>query len=237
MEVYIIATIGICLGYFLQSIIGFGASLIAIPLLITVVSLQQAVVLVTLFAITLSLSAVLSCYKQADIRLVLQIALFALPGAVLGIALLKVGDPIWLKKILGIFIVLYVVYKVTVTTVVKTPRIVVYILSFLGGVFSGLLAAGGPTYVIAINSCIRDIRKFRASMLVLIGIVGSSRVPILWYNGILKSSYFTLYLKILPFFLLAIFIGNVLHHKINDKWLVNAVLVVLCVSGVFLIYR
>lgn len=230
-------TVGICLGYFLQSVIGFGASLIAIPLLITVVSLQQAVVLVTLFAITLSISSVFSCYKQADKLLVLRIALFALPGAILGIELLKVGNPIWLKKILGFFIVAYVIYKVLVNKIVTRPIVVVYILSFLGGIFSGLLAAGGPTYVIAINSCIKDIRKFRATMLLLIGVVGSSRIPILWYNGILQSAYFITYFKVLPFFLLAIFLGNLLHHKIDDKWLVKAVLSVLCISGIFLIFR
>lgn len=52
---FIIAGIGIGVGFYIQTVVGFAASLFAIPLLLAVLPMQQAIALMSVFLLLFSI--------------------------------------------------------------------------------------------------------------------------------------------------------------------------------------
>jgi len=133
----------------IQGLTGFGAAMVAMPLLSFVIGIKEAVPLCILngLAITLYLSLALRrdlCWGRIG-----PLLLGSLPGIALGIALLQVVATGPLKFFLGIVIVLHCAYSLARR---PQPRAVGtgwgYAAGFLTGFISGAVSAGGPPVVI-----------------------------------------------------------------------------------------
>ena len=228
---------GISLGFYVQTVAGFGSALLALPVLLTTLGLQEAVALISVFFFLFSCYQVFKNRKLADrdtvIKLIVGIAL----GLVAGILLLKYGRPLILKKGLGVFILIYVGYLL-----LKQKKIAWFdkfglFFGFGSGFFSGLFSTGGPLCVVYVYNKMFNADVFRATVIVVLGLTDFIKLPLLIFSGILTPSVLLTALYVLPFFLLAIFLGQKTYKRINEDVFRKILMVLLVLSGVFLIIR
>ncbi len=228
---------GIFLGFFVQTIIGFGAALISLPILLYVMPLSEGVAYLSIFNLISTPFYIYKEWKYIDRKLLKELALSSGLGVLLGILILVYGHPILLKKALGVFILLFVINSLIKRKEIKLFPIMKPIFGFLGGFFSGVFSTGGPLYVIVVKDETTDIRVFRATMFGVLGFVTLIRIPALAMGEVLTIGQLHNSLIVLPFFILALYVGKKIYLKLNENLMRKFILGSLFISGIMLIIK
>ncbi|CAL2081720.1 sulfite exporter TauE/SafE family protein [Tenacibaculum sp. 190524A05c] len=238
LSVFLVLVLAVFLGFFIQTVVGFAGALVALPILLIVMNLQDAIAYLALFYLYSSAILVAKEWKNIDKPVLLKLTIATVIGVTLGIWILQYGKPLVLKKMLGAFILLYVIYTIffVKATNEKKTRFS-FVFGLAGGFFSGLFSTGGPLYVMVVKNTVVDMRTFRATMIGVLGLITITRVPILYAQNILTHNHFYNSLFIVPSFLLATFLGKSLYSKLNEDVLKNIVLGLLFISGMVLLIK
>lgn len=236
VEILVIVAIAIFLGFFVQTVVGFAGSLVALPVLLIGLKLPDAIAYISIFYFFSSAFLVSKEWRNIDRKVIWRLTLASVIGVALGIAVLTFSKPLILKKGLGIFILLYVAYVLFGKADLKLGAKANMCFGMLGGFFSGVFSTGGPLYVISVQNSVREVKAFRATMIGVLALVTVVRLPALGISGALNFHHFKISLLILPVFLLAQFLGKKLFLKINEIVFKKILLVLLCLSGFALIF-
>lgn len=227
--------IGIFTGFFVQTIIGFAGALIALPFLLCVMPLAEAVSYISMFYLLSSPIYVYKEWANIDKTLLKRLAITSFFGILAGIIVLLYAKPLFLKKALGVFVILFVLNslrsKKTSTNLGKMKGV----FGFLGGFFSGLFSTGGPLYVMVIQSETTNVRTFRATMFGALGLVTFMRIPVLAATGLMTMNQVYTAIYVIPFFILALFLGKKVYLKLDEVLLKKIILALLFVSGIVLV--
>ncbi|MFV8337594.1 sulfite exporter TauE/SafE family protein [Flavobacterium sp. RSP29] len=233
----LLLTIGIFTGFFVQTITGFAGALVALPFLLLVMPLSDAIAYLSIFYFISTPIYVYKEWKYIDKPLLKKIALSSFIGLIAGILVLTYGKPMILKKALGIFIILFVLNSLRTKKEIQLISKMKFILGFLGGFFSGVFSTGGPLYVILVNNETSDVKTLRATMFGILGLVTLMRIPVLAFEGILTLNQLYNALYVLPFFILALILGKKVYLKLNDALLKKIMLGLLFLSGIMLLIK
>ncbi|MFA5792502.1 MAG: sulfite exporter TauE/SafE family protein [Candidatus Gracilibacteria bacterium] len=147
LHTLIILGLGVSLGFFVQTVLGFASALVSLPIIMLVATLQEGIALLSIFLLIFSLILIYQNRKLIDKKIVLKMAIGAVIGFVIGVYTLQFGDPDVLKRLLGIFIICYVLYSFFKNRDIKIFHRLGFLFSFLGGFFSGLYSSGGPLFI------------------------------------------------------------------------------------------
>ena len=236
LDLLLLLSIAIFCGFFVQTMVGFAGSLIALPILLIGLKLPDAIAYISIFYFFSSAFLVYKEWKNIDQNVILKLGWASLIGVVIGIVVLTHSRPIVLKKALGLFILLYVAYTIFGKTSLRLGSKGNAMFGVLGGFFAGVFSTGGPLYVIAVKNTVEEARIFRATMIGVLALVTAVRIPSLAIGGVLNFSHLKTSLLILPVFFLAQFLGRHLFLKINEDLFKKVLLGLLCLSGTALIF-
>ncbi|MDP3970230.1 MAG: sulfite exporter TauE/SafE family protein [bacterium] len=232
----LILGIGITLGFFVQTILGFGASLTALPFLLIILDLRDSIALIAVFLPFFSTILIYQNRKLINKKVVLEMAIGGVIGLTIGIFALKYGNPEILKKLLGVFIVCYVGYSTIKRQKVKIFNKLGFVFALLGGFFSGLYSSGGSLFATYIYNKLEQPKLVRATIIGSLGIINFIRIPLLVGTGIITMNTVEKSLYMIPFFLIALFLGNKFYSKINQVMFKKFFLIVLFILGLKLIF-
>ncbi len=237
MDLGIILIIGIAIffGFFVQTLVGFAGSLVALPILLISLKLPDAIAYVSIFYLFSSSFLVKKEWPNIDKTVILKLTIASVVGVILGIVVLTYSKPVILQKALGVFILLYIVYALTGKKEMSTNKALNWILGGLGGFFSGVFSTGGPLYVISVKNTVQEIKAFRATMIGVLALVTIVRVPALAVSGALTFQHVKISLLLLPVFFLAQYLGTVLFPRINELLFKRLLLALLFFSAIGLI--
>src|SRR5690606_24224157 len=110
LELFLVLALGIFAGFYVQTLVGFAGSLIALPILLLEMELPDAIAYISIFYLFSSAFLVTNQWKNMDRKIILQLAMASMVGVVLGIVVLAFTKPMLLKKALGLFILCYLAY-------------------------------------------------------------------------------------------------------------------------------
>ena len=199
----------ICIAAVLQSISGFGFSLLAMPLLSIFVDIQDAVVIATLCGIFTNAVHLRKDFQLVERSIARRISLSALIGMPLGVVVLSVFSATHMRAIIGAVIVV-LVFLMMRNFILKTENTNVDIIL---GAFSGLLATSvstnGPPLVFLLQSKQLDPWRLRATLAYVFTISGCASFIVLMIAGkgsIEASQYAMLSLP-------AMYLGTVVGRK------------------------
>lgn len=235
MHQFAIEGIGIFFGFFVQTIIGFGAQLIAIPIHLTLLNLHQSLGIISVYFLIFSMTFFYVNWKDADKKIVWELSLNSLVGLAIGIYILKYGDLGILKKLLGIFILADVFYETRRKVKIDRYKRLGPVFGFIGGIFAGLFGSGGPVFVTYINNKLEKAKNIRATIIIVFGVINIFRFLLLVNTQIINKEVLWESFLVLPFFVLSIFLGHKMLHKINEELFKKLVLTFLILSGLSLI--
>lgn len=236
LYVLIILAIAIFCGFFVQSLVGFAGSLVAIPILLFAVKLPDAIAFVSIFYLFSSSYMVYKEWRNIDKGTILRLTLASIIGVVLGIVVLTYSKPVVLQTGLGIFILLYVGYVLLGKKELALGKKANWTFGVMGGFFSGVFSTGGPLYVISVKNTVKEVKTFRATMIGILALITLIRIPALSISGALNLQHLFMSLIVLPVFFLAQFLGIKFFPKINEVHFKKILLVILSLSGLALIF-
>lgn len=143
----------ICLIFFLaswvQGVSGFGAILVAIPLLTFFIDIKIAVPLCSLSSLIITTYMALQLRKHFDRKRITPLCIGAVPGILTGVTLLKTVPSDIIRTVLGSLLTTYALYNLFFT--VKQRKINPnwgYLAGYFSGAIGAAFGAGGPPTII-----------------------------------------------------------------------------------------
>lgn len=225
-----------------ETVTGFGATVIALALGVHLVPLETLVVALVLVGLLQSAWLVARGFRHVVWRLLL---VRVIPACAVGMAagrlLFDVIGSGRLKIVLGVFVAL--VAAVELVRLFRAPgdparfnAPVGIALLAGGGFFHGLFASGGPLVVYFMSREITDKRAFRATLSVLWLLLNLVLLATWIPGGRVTGVHLLLAAMLLPALAGGILLGELVHARVNEVVFKRTVQVVLLFTGVFLIF-
>ncbi|MCX2863715.1 sulfite exporter TauE/SafE family protein [Paucibacter sp. PLA-PC-4] len=239
-EVLAFMAITFTVAYGVFGMTGFGAAMIAVPLLVQNLPLSFVVPMVVLLDLVCTSFVGARNWRSVatdELRRLLP-ALFL--GVAIGATSLAGLGPKWPLVFLGVFVIAVAVYNALPKAGQVKPISAWWSapLGVAGGIFSALFGTGGPIYTIYLARRVFDPNRFRATISVIILASGITRALSFGAAGLYgQPDLFLSAAGALPFCLLGLFAGSKLRHRVAPDRMRQALLLLLVCGGAGAIYR
>lgn len=230
---FLVSYLVVFLASTVQSTVGFGFALVAVPLLTFIWPIKEIVPIVVVYGFIINIMVVFTIKNYIQLNKICTMIVSGIIGIPIGVYGLKSLNPEALKVIIGILILITSIamakgYKVKFKRI-KTSYGVAGLLS---GVLNGSLSMSGPPIVLFLSNEGYDKNEFRAN-LAMYGIVNNSLTILAFIlSGLLRSQMAeTITVNLLPLFIggaIGIFVAS----KIAESYFRKIVLFSLSMIGV-----
>jgi uncharacterized protein len=227
-------------GYALRGATGFGAGVVAIPMLALVMPLNVVIPVITTLGIIASLGQSLQEFRYVDWRALRGLALPSAIGLALGLWLFASLDQALLLRAFAAFIIVYGLWSL----VPRAPaaRVPPQVLAGAAGSAGGLVATlfggmAGPFYAIYLRALNLDKRRFRASMSSVLLCLGLVRAGGYGGLGFYDRRAIAVLVLCAPVMALAMLAGDRWHARLEQAKFERVVALLLAGSGIALLLK
>lgn len=215
-----------------QGVMGFGAALVAMPLLTAILGIKTAVPAFALIGTFTTFSNTLRLRKHATPRDLLQLLFPALVGIPLGVWLLAQVDGEVVTRILGVILLAYALYGLSGMMLPRLHhRVWALAIGFTSGVLTGAYNTGGPPIVVFGAARQWPADRFRANLQSYFLFSGVFVVTLHGFAGHLTGEVWKFALISIPALLLGQLIGVRICRYVNAELFRKLVLVFLLILG------
>ena len=226
--------------YTLRGATGFGAGVVAIPLLVLVLPLRAVIPVITTLGILASFGQTVREFRHVEWRGVRGLLVPTLLGAGAGLWLFQALHPEMLRDALALFIIGYAVWSVAPRKArLRAPRVWLAPLAGAGGGLVSTLFGGmaGPIFVIYLNALNLDKTRFRATMSAILFLLALLRAAGYGSLGFYDARVFALLGLLVPVMALGMVFGEHVHHGIDETLFKRVVALLLVASGIGLLLK
>jgi uncharacterized membrane protein YfcA len=215
-----------------QSLVGFGFALLAVPLMVIVIDLQTAVIVSSIVGTLSNLLQSWQLRRDIDLVLAKRFLLATVLGAPIGLVLFIYANQSALKIVLGVSIL----FGVAVLSRGMELQHVSSWLDWLMGAISGVLlmatSTNGPPLVFVLQARKFAPTTFRATLNLVFLVSGAFGLVMFWFAGEIVVDDVKLAAAAFPAMVIGISIGTVLRKFAPQEIFKKLVLVLLTVGGV-----
>lgn len=227
------------LGYVVYGLTGFGASVVAIPLIAQILPLKLAVPMMLLMDIAAGFFVGLRNKREIARPELTAVVPWVALGMVLGVTFLINMPEQTLLLILGIFATFQSIknlfFKPSHSPLGSNWRV---FFGTVGGLFTSLYGVGGTIYAIYFGHRIPTESQRRATLAFLIWLTGLGRLVLFLIAGLLIQDELPVLAAIcLPLCLLGVYCGSQLRKRLHLHHLNKAVWVIVGIAGLSLLAR
>jgi uncharacterized membrane protein YfcA len=232
-----IAIFAVAIAYIAKGLSGFGAGLIAIPILSLILPITIVVPAISLLSYGTNLTQSFILRSEASWDNLWLLIPFSLIGVTVAIWLLVNTDPTRLTFTMGLFVIAYAIYSLLPVRKLTGSKLWAIPFGSLAGFIGALFGSSGFIYVIYLK--LRPLNKstFRASVAMALALDGTFRIIGFISSGLFKPNVLILAGLLFPVLLLSMKTGNYLHLNISQGRFNQVVSVLLMVSGAVLVYK
>ncbi|MEN8188754.1 MAG: sulfite exporter TauE/SafE family protein [Thermodesulfobacteriota bacterium] len=221
---------------FVQGMSGFGAALVAIPLLTLLIDIKVGVPLCILNSIVITTFLTLRLKKHLDRERILPLCLAAIPGVGLGTLLLKHAASASIQTAMGVLLCSYCIYSLFVRPGPQNlHRIWGYVAGFLTGAISAAFSTGGPPTIIytALTGWKKDEIKATLTGFFLFNSCLTATVHVI--GGITTVEVLGYFLITAPLTLLGTLFGSLYYDRISRQSYLTLIFTFLFLMGMMMI--
>lgn len=235
----VLITLGWCFGGFINGVAGFGAAMIAMPLIAPFIDLSIAVPSCTMIVLTLNCHVGWTFRKYIEWKYVKGIFIGAIPGVVLSVFALQYLSESALKIGMGVFIFLYALWSFY--TDKGERRVISPAWGYLSGILSSTLGMAfgfnGPPLAayIAYSGCpAKAVKGLLGAGFIITGvfIVGAKGL-----TGQIDSRVMIIYLAATPAVILGSKLGIWLSSSLNEYSYRKILFVSLACMGLNIVWK
>ncbi|HXZ52807.1 MAG TPA: sulfite exporter TauE/SafE family protein [Burkholderiales bacterium] len=226
--------------YTLRGATGFGAGVVAIPLLVLVLPMQIVIPVVTTLGIGASFGQTMREFHHVEWRGVRGLLVPMLVGAGAGLWLFKALHPELLRGALALFIIGYALWSVAPRA--REPRAPRAWLAPVAGAGGGLVSTlfggmAGPMFVVYLDALRLDKTRFRATISAILFLLALLRAGGYGSLGFYDLRALAVLALLAPAMLLGMVLGEHAHHGLNEKLFSRVVAALLVASGCTLLLK
>jgi uncharacterized membrane protein YfcA len=226
--------------YTLRGATGFGAGVVAIPLLVLVVPLRVVIPVMTTLGIAASFGQTLREFRHVEWRGVRGLLVPTLVGWGVGLWLFQALHPELLRNALAVFIIGYALWSVAPRAVaLHAPRVwMAPAAGTAGGLVSTLFGGmAGPMFVIYLDALRLDKARFRATMSAILFLLALLRAGGYGSLGFYDARALALLAMLAPAMVLGMLLGERVYRGVDEILFKRVVAALLVGSGVALLLK
>lgn len=223
-----------------RSTLGFGESLIAVPLFLLFLPIGIAVPLSVMISIVIALVVVIQDHTKIHFKSAKWLVLYALLGIPFGVLVLLYGNETWVKIILGLVIILYALFSLLHKSrfeVRQNSKLLLFLCGFISGVLGGAYGLNGPALVVYGNLKKWTAKHFRATLQAYFLPTSFIAAVAYYVKGLITAEVGNYFLLSLISVIPAIFLGRYLNHKLNNESFFKYVYLGLILIGLMLVVQ
>jgi uncharacterized protein len=231
--------LSVTLGYTVYGITGFGAAIVAVPLLAHFLPLRFAVPMMLVFDLFAGVLLGLKNRRHLDRSELLRLLPFLLVGMVAGATLLAKAPERWLLILLGAFVLGYAslnLLRKSKPALISTRWAVPA--GTIGGVFTALYGTGGPIYTMYLARRLPDKSVLRATIGTLILFAAVARLVLFTASGFYsQQGLLPLAFALVPCALAGYLAGSRMHARLPAQRIAQGIWLLLVAGGASLLWR
>ena len=239
MNDYMIAALFWSLGGFVNGVAGFGAALIAMPLVTQFIDMRIAVPAGTLIALSMNFQTGMTYRKYADWHRLYPLVLGAFPGTLLGVTLMKKLPGETLKLAMGIFLFVYSLWGLFFQgrVQVKVSRYWGLLAGCCSSAIGTSFGMGGPPTIVytSLTGWSRD--QIKAAIGTFFVCAGVIMVTAQSFSGLQTLASVSLAAVAIPSSVLGGWIGIRVSRRIGEFSYRRILFSLLGTMGLFILYR
>jgi uncharacterized membrane protein YfcA len=235
LTIYLLAGLAIFAAHVVSSVSGFGANIVALPLLAMVVGIDSGKAAVIILSTLMYSALTVRWWRRVAWKELLVIVIVTGSGLVLGMRFFELLPAHASIITLGVFVASVGLQGLIKPDLLRAvPDFIAKVMLFAGGIVHGAFTVGGPLMVIYCHRAIPDKSRFR-STLGLMWVILNISLMIGWT---LQHQWpaGTLHLTLvgLPFTAVGMMIGERIHHRVHPRHFQIWVNTLLIVTGIML---
>jgi uncharacterized membrane protein YfcA len=241
---HVVYLMGVALACFLTGLSkgGLGGTLgiLITPMLALVMPLEQAIGLMLPILILADVFALAAHWRRWEGRLIGVLLVGGIIGVTLGTFVLTNISPVLLKRILGVIVLLFFLYKLFERRIVglfqyQSRRWHGWLAGSAAGLTSTLAHAGGPP--VTVYLLLQDVSPavFVSTSLLFFAILNWIKVPYYFYAGMLDFQSLVGLLWLFPLVPLGVWLGKRLLAQVDHTLFERIILFLLLVTGMLLL--
>lgn len=216
----------------IQAITGFAGTLLAMPLSMMLIGVHEAKVILNIMAVLSCLILASKSRKHIQPKILLNIIAWMAVGMVFGIWIFEHLSLNILLPFYAIMIILIALKKLLIKNEIKMSKWMLNGVLLAAGIIHGMFVAGGALLVVYASTVLKNKENFLATVAAVwvvlnTGLMISDFVQGYMTPGVIKMAG----ISILPL-LLAIYVGNKIHERIDQKVFMKITYALLLASGI-----
>ncbi len=222
-----------------RSTLGFGESLIAVPLFVLFLPIEVAVPLSVMLSVVIALVIVVQDHAKIHFNSAKWLILYAILGVPVGIIILLYANETVVKVGLGMLLIAYSLYSLYFKrnkTLDSDNKLWLFVCGFLSGVFGGAYGLNGPPLVVYGNLRQWSPKYFRATLQAYFLPVSLISVIGYYAKGLVTTEVNNYFLMSLATTIPAVFLGRYLNNRLKDGTFFRYVFLGLILISIILIF-
>lgn len=221
-----------------RGMLGFGATLIVVPCLISIYGPIEAVVIASVIEIPAVLSLLPTAIRQADWGHIAPVGLASLLTIPLGASLLVILDPEISRQVIAVSVIIFALLLGTGWRYRSPPSLAMKIgVGAASGVTSGLANIGGPIVVMFLVASHAGAMGIRAGIMAFFSISAAYRIAVYALLGIYTAKFVAIGAVLCIPYLAAIWIGTRLFNKVSEKLFMRLAIGLVFTAGVVALFK
>lgn len=226
--------------YTVFGLTGFGAAMVAVPILVQFMPLQFVVPMLLLLDLVTTSMVGMRNWNSVSRSELLRLVPFMMVGVTLGTTVLAKVESRWLLVALGLF-VLAMTGRALLNSSIRSQEVArgwSAPAGIVGGVFSALFGTGGPIYTMYLSRRLPQIDAFRSTIAAVILFSALVRLAAFASGGLLQQGDLLRCAAFaMPFSLVGLAVGSRLRSRLSADTVRRALLIFLCASGISVLSR
>ncbi|MGI6657592.1 MAG: sulfite exporter TauE/SafE family protein [Desulfobulbus sp.] len=237
MLVYVYCCLVFLFAGAVQGLTGFGAGLMAIPLLTLMIDIKLAVGLCILHGLIITCSMAVDLRRYFEWSKIMPLFIGAIPGVLLGAYWFKHVDPNWLEVFLGVLLISYSLFNL-----LFRPKPLYlssawgYVAGFCSGAITSVISAGGPPSIIYTTLTGWKKEEMKATLTGFFLYNGIFTVVVYSFGGNFAKGTWTIFAITAPFVFLGTLLGSRLSRRINQQTYLRLVYILLIIAGLLMFW-
>ncbi len=236
MSIAILISLFFSLGFFVESIAGFGSAFIAYPTLGLFIDIKE-LILIGLYVGTCASSYIIaSSFKSFASKIFLSSLPICIIGTIIGVLVFSKSSSQFLLILFGITLIILSI-KMIFFDKIKFPKSFKVTLLLIGGIAQGIFGMGGAFLIAALQSDFKNKSQLRATMaafFVTFNLIIFTQLYI--SDQLLNLKFGEIWWVSIPTFV-AIYLGHKVHLKISEKTFKRIIATITTIAGIYFLFK
>lgn len=231
--------LAIIIGFFstlIQSLTGFGLSIVSTPLFLMVYDTKQVVLILQLICVVINVFFTLMLRKNIDKRFLVILFIGSIIGQPVGLFIFQFAPNNILKMFVSLVILFFlIIMQLNKSKIIETTKKTL-VAGFLSGILTTAVSMGGPPLILYLANANRDKISMRATCIAYFAITNVSAIIIFLLGNTDFTFAFEQTIYLLPFCFVGLWLGNKLFPYLSQKMFNRLIFVMLLFSSLYTLY-